>query len=295
MTDVLGVCTAWGEGVARVRRTDGSEVEIAIADIIAGKRVPPRPSARDRVSARDAELHGVTMWPDVDAVPLGDWLLRSDPQPVERLFKRANSCLAIGDPGVAFADAEEQVLDFYTARGRDPLVQVERDGSLEADFLATGWEPLGIGDSDFLIGSLAQVSRRLPAPPDARITDDGPRFLVEIDSPALDGRAAAEGRGGVSRPPIASGRAAFHDDWLGVRGLFTDPAFRRRGLARQVMAALVDLGAERGATTVWLHVETDNPPALALYESLGFRTHHSCRYLVSRHVLTDARWRVGTS
>jgi hypothetical protein len=30
---------------------------------------------------------------------------------------------------------------------------------------------------------------------------------------------------------------------------------------------------------VWLHVETGNAPALALYESLGLQVHHRCRYL----------------
>jgi ribosomal protein S18 acetylase RimI-like enzyme len=45
------------------------------------------------------------------------------------------------------------------------------------------------------------------------------------------------------------------------------------------MAELLEWGAERGATTVWLQVETDNQPALALYAGLGFRVHHTNRYL----------------
>ena len=36
-----------------------------------------------------------------------------------------------------------------------------------------------------------------------------------------------------------------------------------------MMAALLEWGAEQGASTVWLHVETDNEPALALYAGLG--------------------------
>jgi ribosomal protein S18 acetylase RimI-like enzyme len=46
-----------------------------------------------------------------------------------------------------------------------------------------------------------------------------------------------------------------------------------------VVAGLLEWGAERGATTAWLHVEVDNAAALELYEGLGFRTHHTCRYL----------------
>ena len=51
MTDVLGVCTAWGDGRCVVAPETGPPVEIAIADIVSGKPVPPRPSVRHRVSA----------------------------------------------------------------------------------------------------------------------------------------------------------------------------------------------------------------------------------------------------
>jgi ribosomal protein S18 acetylase RimI-like enzyme len=57
------------------------------------------------------------------------------------------------------------------------------------------------------------------------------------------------------------------------------PAHRRHGLATAIVAELLDWGASLGATTAWLHVEVDNAPGLALYEGLGFRGHHSCRYL----------------
>jgi ribosomal protein S18 acetylase RimI-like enzyme len=43
-------------------------------------------------------------------------------------------------------------------------------------------------------------------------------------------------------------------------------------------------GAELGAATAYLQVLGDNSPALALYESLGFTTHHQYAYL------TPARW-----
>jgi hypothetical protein len=46
MTDVLGTCESWGDGVVTVRREDGTVVEIATADIVSGKPVPPRPERR---------------------------------------------------------------------------------------------------------------------------------------------------------------------------------------------------------------------------------------------------------
>jgi hypothetical protein len=46
MTDVLGVCESWGDGRCVVRREDGSPPDIATADIVSGKPVPPRPPRR---------------------------------------------------------------------------------------------------------------------------------------------------------------------------------------------------------------------------------------------------------
>ena len=45
------------------------------------------------------------------------------------------------------------------------------------------------------------------------------------------------------------------------------------------MAALLEWGAERGATTAYLQVLGHNAPALALYEAMGFTTHHAYAYL----------------
>ncbi|UAL30726.1 GNAT family N-acetyltransferase [Nocardioides rotundus] len=263
-TDVLGVCTAWTADSLTVDTDDGP-VTVPLADVVTGKPVPPRASVRARVSARDAELHGLVVFPGLDLVEVGDWLVRSDPEPAERLFKRANSCLAMGDPGMPFDDAEAQIRQFYGLRGRPPLVQVERDSDTEAAFAGAGWTPLGEGDTDFLVAPLGSVARLLPSPPeDVRVSEDGPRVLAEL---LVDGRVGARGR------------AAYDDDWLGLHALATAPPLRRRGLARQVLAELLDWGAVRGARTLWLHVETDNAPARAFYDALGFRAHHGCRYL----------------
>ena len=105
MTDVLGVCTSWRDGVCTVQPDAGAPVGIPVADIVTGKPVPPRASVRQRVPAREAERHALPLWPLVERVPLGEWELRTDPAPVGRLLKRANSCLAFGDPGLPLAEA----------------------------------------------------------------------------------------------------------------------------------------------------------------------------------------------
>jgi ribosomal protein S18 acetylase RimI-like enzyme len=204
------------------------------------------------------------MWPLVERVPLGAWELRTDPAPVGRLLKRANSCLAFGDPGVPLAVAAQSVRDFYAARGRDALAQVELGSAEESAFAGLGWTPVPGGDAHFLLTSVAHASRLAGSDLDVDLAEDGPRVRVV--------RRAA-GR------EVGSARAALDGDWLGVHGLEVEPHHRGRGHATAMMAALLEWGAEQGASTVWLHVETANEPALALYGGLGFRIHHSNRYL----------------
>ncbi|WP_447643599.1 GNAT family N-acetyltransferase [Nocardioides zeae] len=78
---------------------------------------------------------------------------------------------------------------------------------------------------------------------------------------------------------IATGLADLRGDWACVHDVRTDAAHRRRGLARRVVGGLLDGLAERGVTTVVLHVVTTNAPALALYAGLGFAEHHTATYL----------------
>lgn len=268
-TDVLGLCTAWADGVCVVEPSRGGPpVTVPVADIVSGKPVPPRPSVRHRVSARDAESHTAALFGSVEVVPLGDWAIRWEPVVEGRARKRANSCLAMGSPGVPVSAALEQVADFYRSRERPAYVQVEQGSDVESAVVGAGWRPVAGGDAAYLLASTALLSR------DLRPTD-GLVPVADEGSGAVRAVVPGERPGG---PAIAEGRAALDGDWLGVHGLVVAPQHRRRGLARAVMAALVAWGAEQGARTVWLHVETDNAPALAFYDVLGFAEHHRCRY-----------------
>jgi ribosomal protein S18 acetylase RimI-like enzyme len=260
MTDLLGVCTAWGEGRCVIAPEQGDPVEIRLADIVSGKPVPPRPSVRHRVGVRDAEQHTVDLWPHLETEPLGEWVLRSDPAPVGRLLKRANSCLAVGDPGTDLGTATARVRAFYEQRDRRVLAQVELGSEVDGFLAAAGWVPVPGGDAHFLMASLSRAVRTAGPAPDELLLED-------------DGREATAGLEG------ATGRAVLDGDWLGLHGLVVPEQQRRRGLGTSVVAGLLEWGAERGASTAWLHVEVDNDAALALYEGLGFRAHHTCRYL----------------
>ena len=64
-------------------------------------------------------------------------------------------------------------------------------------------------------------------------------------------------------------RSGVRRGWL--NSVFTRRAWRRRGLARALIARSLGVLRERGQTSAALGVDADNPSgALGLYERLGF-------------------------
>ena len=61
------------------------------------------------------------------------------------------------------------------------------------------------------------------------------------------------------------------DTSIYIRGVGILPEHRRRGYGRQLLAAAVNLMLAEGHTFFTLDVATDNPQALSLYQSCGFR------------------------
>jgi len=296
MTDLLGVMESWADGSTRVRAEDGTTTEIALRDIVSGKPVPPRPSTRMRVSAERACLMSNASWPAVHTEQLGDWLLRAS----GGFSARANSVMATGDPGVPFDAALGRVLDFYAAHDLPPWAQVVVGSGTGHLFRAAGWVTArpGEADSHFQLAPVARASRAArallpPSAPGASVgTTATPAWLTNDDR-ALAHHAEAVavlegpdqvGFVSVGDPVVglaAKGRVAVEGDWAGITDVWVSPDHRRAGLGRVVMASMLEWAAERGATTTYLQVRGDNTAALALYDRLGFRTHHTYRYLAA--------------
>ena len=270
LTDVLGTCTAWADGVCVVEPDSGASLEpvrIAISDIVSGKPVPPRASTRMRVAPREAQVRALALWPDLETRPVGDWVLRRSASSSAR---RANSVLAMGPSGVA--DDYEQVVGYYSALGQRPIAAVLPESAEHALFRAHGWVPeSNDGDTVFELAGIAQARRSLRGAqlPEAGVELDGDESLVT-------GRVL----GGGGRV-VATGTASYADDWAGFRSIEVDPAERGHGLGLLLMAHLLDWAAERGATTAYLQVLDDNSRAFALYDGLGFTVHHRYRYLAA--------------
>lgn len=301
MTDLLGTLESWAPPVISVRPESGAPVSIALADVVSGKPVPPRPPVRLRVSPDRAETWANDSWPALETSRLGSWLLRAS----AGYSARANSVLAVGSPGVPLGDAVTAVRAFYASRGLPPWAQVVVGSGPAEDLAAAGWVLARPGEADtlFQVASVAQAVRAVrrtlpPETPETTVSDsvtpdwlaDDERALAAGDAAlgVLDGRATAGGEVGlvavhdpaegvVAKGRVAIGRAA--PDWAGITNVWVSADRRRSGLGTVVMAALLSWAAERGATTAYLQVRGDNPSALAAYDRLGFTTHHAYRYL----------------
>jgi N-acetylglutamate synthase len=296
-TDLLGVMERWSGGTTSVRAEDGTLTEIALADIVSGKSVPPRPSVRNRVTAEEAERRAARSWPAVETAYVGDWLLRAS----SGFSRRANSALLVGDPGRPVEEALGEVVHFYTGRALPVLVQSIAGSKTDAALRGRGWAPARPDEADvsFLLGGVASAARAV-----RRMAAEVGQVEVGAGLPdgwlATDDRAAAApdaARAVLTGPEsvgfaevlvdgsvVARGRAALGDEpdpWVGITDLWVAPGWRRKGLGTAVSGALLGWAAERGATTVHLQVLSDDTAARGLYERLGLSEHHRYRYLTN--------------
>jgi GNAT superfamily N-acetyltransferase len=287
MTDVLGRCVAWGDGVVVLRRDGGDLVRVPLADVVAGKPVPPRPPVHHRLDPARADHLAAPGWPAAEQERLGDWLLRAS----GGFSSRANSVLAVGDPDRPLDDAVAHVEEWYAARSLRPRAHVLPGSEQMHAFEDAAWAPYET--TSLMLASLSRVVRRLDAP-DVAVTEgarvdggwlatderaarfgDAARVVLEAGEVTFavvhdeDGRVLARGRGTV------------HGDWCGVSGLWTRKDRRGEGLSRAVLAALLERGAEAGATTTYLQVVESNAAARELYEALGWTEHHRYLYLAA--------------
>jgi len=65
--------------------------------------------------------------------------------------------------------------------------------------------------------------------------------------------------------------AWFAADEIHIGNLATNPRYRGRGVAKALLARLVEEAGQRGATTVTLEVRASNRPAVTLYARNHFR------------------------
>jgi GNAT superfamily N-acetyltransferase len=286
-TDTVGVLTSWTGGVLVITRRTGESVRIPQSTLVAGKVVPAEPARRRGPAADFQELARVTAraWQPVESERLGDWELRAS----AGFTRRANSVLPLGEPGMPLDDALARVRDWYAARGLPAYVQTATGAAgtqeeLCAELEARGWRAevsaqvqvgglAAVGDLDADV-SRVTLSRSFDEAWLRRYQRSGvpgPHVLKVLGSGPSVWFASIPGEGGT---PAAIGRCVVDARWAGFMAVEVDPAYRRQGLAKAIMAALARRALEEGASAAWLQVESDNDGGRALYAGMGFRVHH---------------------
>ncbi|AEN12199.1 MULTISPECIES: GNAT family N-acetyltransferase [unclassified Streptomyces] len=292
-TDTVGVLTSWDDGVVSITPRSGESVRIPESSLVAGKVVPPAPARRRGPAASFEELTRVAAraWEPVESEALGDWRLRAS----AGFTRRANSVLPLGDPGMPVGEALGRVVRWYEERGLPAYVQAGTgaEGAQErlcAELEDHGWRREVTAETR--IAALAPVAD-LPADVSgvrlSRGTDDAWLSRYQrFDTPGLRPGAhvlkvlgsgpsvwfasvPGESADGV---PAAIGRCVVDGRWAGFMAVEVGAEHRRRGLGTSVMAALARRALDEGASAAWLQVETDNTPARAMYDGMGFAAHH---------------------
>lgn len=309
-SDTLGDLIALDETHLTIRTRTG-EVRIARADVHRAKRVPPSRQA-SAAQTVELELAADEAWPAPVRERLGDWILRA----AQGWTGRANSALAVGDPGLPLDVAADEVRRWYAARGLPAVISVPLPAARRTDAILEqlGWSaaPTVLVQTAPLAAVRQALGGPVPArssdgtapdpvsPPDghasaavvtldARPAEDWLEFAARREVPLPDAArhvlgAAPQVRFATIRDaagkPIAAGRGTISGQgrWLGLTSMVVAPQWRRRGLARQVIAALATWAAEAGARDVYLQVEERNTAAVALYGELGLRTAHTYHY-----------------
>ena len=225
----------------------------------------------------------VATWTPIETTEVDGWVLGFS----GGFTRRANSVLPWRAPA-DLVSALEAVEAAYAARGLPCVVRVDasaQPGHLDALLAARGYAAIATTrvmatDVD-AVGSLDAESRdgatlRVAEEPDddwlagwldvkaaAGRVDPALARAVVTGSPALYLAACdATGTAGVVRAGLAG-------EWVGLSCLMVAPRARRRGLARRLSAAALEVAGKHGATRAFLQVEASNAGAAALYAGLG--------------------------
>jgi N-acetylglutamate synthase len=291
-TDTVGHLLDFTDTTLQVLRKDGEVAVIPVTDVVVAKVVPRRPvrPGWEVPAVSTARMQAICSagWPARETAPLGDWLLRSH----AGITGRANSAMAIGDPGQPLPAALDAVSQWYVDRDSPPLLQLPLADQSNEAMADLGWRRQHV--TIVQVAPVTPLLRSLPTRDDLSASvsptptpqwlslmhdldaDDPDTHVAILTGPDVVGFATLL-RGDE---PVGIGRVSVEGDWAGITSVDVAPAARRQGIASAVMRTLVGWAGERGAQATYLQVRAANDAALRLYAALGYVTHHPYVYRV---------------
>lgn len=290
LTDVVGHLLDLTDDTWTVLRPSGEVVDLDPSTVTAAKVVPPAPVRRGwqvpAVSPDAMQRICWAGWPARDVERIGEWALRAH----GGITGRANSAMAVGDPGRPLAAALDAVHEWYAARSLPPLLQLPLSDPANRAMADLGWQRLHV-----TVVQVAPVGRLLATVPDRDdlhavlepvpsadwralmhdLDEDDPEEHVEILTGPERVCFATLYRGDE---PVGIGRVSVEGEWAGVTSVDVAPAARRQGIGSAVMRELLGWAGGQGAAASYLQVRAANASALRLYAALGYVTHHPYCY-----------------
>ena len=288
-TDVVGHLLDLSEASLTVLRASGEVVAIDRPTVTAAKVVPPAPVrpgwSVPAVSPDDMQRICWAGWPARDVERLGEWALRAH----DGITGRANSAMAVGDPGLPTRAALDTVQQWYVAKELPPLLQLPLADPRNLEMADAGWSRLHVtvvqvapvGPLLDSVPSRDDLTSVVEPAPSADwlslmhdLDDDVETHVAILTGPAVVGFATLY-RGAE---PVGIGRVSVEGPWAGVTSVDVAPSARRQGIGSAVMRSLLTWAAGRGAVATYLQVRAANDAALRLYAALGYVTHHPYNY-----------------
>ena len=290
LTDVLGHLLDVTDDHLDVL-THGEVLAVPVADVTAAKVVPPATPRRGwavpQVSADDMQRICWAGWPARETERLGDWALRAH----AGITGRANSAMAVGDPGRPMAGALDATADWYAGRGLPPLLQLPLADPANRVMADAGWARLHV--TVVQVAPIGPLLESLGSPPASTLravvgptpSADWLSLMHDLDEDAETHVAILTGPPVVGfatlyrgDEPVGIGRVSVEGEWAGVTSVDVAPSARRQGIGSAVMRTLLAWAGGQGAVASYLQVRAGNPGALKLYDALGYLTHHPYNY-----------------
>lgn len=229
-------------------------------------------------------------WPARETTDIDGWTALTDGGATGR--PNAVSPLAFHGK---LGDAIAAVQHHYTSRDMRPAFRIARGAcapfDLPENLIARGWKPSQ--ETLVMTAPLDAALATLPAPAAVTLSSDYPPAIDAILRETSASDAEYEERRGLAlrTPPprrfavmgagpaaAAVGLCVIVQGQAAIFLMRTHPGHRRRGLARQVLAALLRWARQEGATGAFLQVEASNAPAIALYRAAAFKSVYSYDY-----------------
>lgn len=229
-------------------------------------------------------------WPPREMEPLLGWRLRHGGARSRRLDSAQTARFDGGaDLGAAIARVER-----WYAERRQPacfqLTEASAPSGLDAALAARGYARVtpttvmtaaadaidaAVAPEVELVGGVAEIELAEHATPDvlAALCDAAWPDAIRREREALFARIEPSHRFAIARVggrPAASGLCVVDGELAGLFSMRTQPGFRRRGLARSLLAGLVAWARSAGARRVYLQVEDADAAARPLYLGAGF-------------------------